>query len=769
MKLIAMLIFALASLAESKYWLEEIDHLGTSPYYPDKLYPVFRNVKDYGAVGDGVTDDTAAINAAISAGSRCNSGVCKGSTISPATVYIPSGTYLISDSIMDLYYTQIVGDPTDRPIIKASTSFPENTFGLIDSNLYLPGGSLSWNSTNVFFRQIRNLVLDTTALPPDFPAVGIHWPSSQATSITNCEFRLSTFPGNRHTGLFIEEGSGGLLNDLYFYGGGKAAVLGNQQFTARNLWFFNADVAVSMPWDWGWTFKSAFFKNCRVGIEMDNITKSVGSVTMLDSSFENVDVAIATTRKSSQTMSGIASLAMENVKFHNVNNILVGPEGIDLIQSTQDPTGSGVFVMGHYANSSGTFAATARYPVPFPRSETLLDGDIYYERSKPHYELVPSSSFISAKANGAHGAASHDDTQALNALFKFTAENGLIAYLDAGYYIVTDTVHIPPNAKIVGEALASIIMGTGPNFGDMNNPRPVVQVGRPGDVGQIEWSDTIVSTRGPTAGAILIEYNLYSPGAPSGMWDVHTRVGGFAGTYLQVPECRAIKGSSTINPRCLAAHTNFHITAPAGGLFTENCWFWVADHDIENQKYERIAVYSGRGVLVEAQRGRIWLSASGSEHHTLYQYQFANTRDIYIGHAQTEQAYFQPIPMAQYPYTPVPALNDPDFQTDCQNDPNPAGCNMGWGMRVINSNNVVAYGLGLYSFFINYNDTCASNKSPGYCQERTLSIQGPSSGVKILGLSTIGTRTMLERDGVDLVAAIENNSTFADSLALFVS
>ncbi|KAF4994987.1 hypothetical protein FGRMN_5434 [Fusarium graminum] len=755
MKLIALLTFALASIAESKYWLEEIDHLGTSPYYPDKSYPVFRNVKDYGAVGDG--------------GSRCNSGLCKGSTTSPATVYIPSGTYLISDSILDLYYTQIIGDPTDRPIIKASASFSKTTFGLIDSNLYLPGGFLSWKSTNVFFRQIRNLILDTTALPPDFRAVGIHWPNAQATSITNCEFRLSTSPGNQHIGLFIEEGSGGLLNDLDFYGGGKAAVLGNQQYTARNLRFFNADVAISMPWDWGWTFKSTFFKNCRVGIEMDKLTESVGSITILDSSFEDVDVAIATTRTASQAMTGLASLAMENVKFQNVKNILVGPEGTDLIQSTQDPTGKGVFVMGHYANSRGTFAATTRYPVPFPRSQALLDGDIYYERSKPHYELVPSSSFISAKAKGAYGDASHDDTQALNALFKFTAENGLIAYLDAGYYMVTDTVHIPPNAKIVGEALASIIMGTGSNFEDMNNPRPVVQVGRPGDVGQIEWSDTIVSTRGPTAGAVLIEYNLYSPEAPSGMWDVHTRVGGFAGTYLQVTECPAIKGSSTINPRCLAAHTNFHITAPAGGLFTENCWFWVADHDIENQEYERIAVYSGRGVLVEAQRGRIWLSASGSEHHTLYQYQFANTKDVYIGHAQTEQAYFQPTPLARYPYTPVPALNDPDFETDCKNDPNPAGCNMGWGMRLINSRNVAAYGLGLYSFFINYDDSCASNKSPEYCQERTLSIKGPSSGVRILGLSTIGTRTMLEREGVDLVAAVQNNSTFADSLALYVS
>ncbi|KAH7239124.1 pectate lyase superfamily protein-domain-containing protein [Fusarium tricinctum] len=769
MKFMILFIFALAGIAEAKYWLEEIDHLGTSPYYPDKLYKVFRNVKDFGAVGDGVADDTAAINAAISEGVRCIPGVCKGSTISPATVYIPSGTYLISSSLIDLYYTQIIGDPTNRPVIKASGSFSKESFSLIDANPYLSTGTLAWNSTNVFFRQIRNLVLDTTAIAPDFPAVGIHWPSSQATSITNCVFRLSTIPGNRHTGLLIEEGSGGLLNDLYFYGGGNATVLGNQQFTARNLWFSNADVAIWMTWDWGWTFKSAVFKNCRVGIKMDDSSNSVGSITILDSWFENMDIAIATTRNSSQVISGVSSLAMENIKFQNVNIILMGPEGVNLARSALDPSGSGVFVMGHYANSGGTFAATGTYPVPFPRSESLLDRNIYYERSKPHYDQVSSNSFISAKANGAYGDASHDDTEALNALFQYTAANGLIAYLDAGYYMVSDTVYIPPNAKIVGEALASIIMGTGPNFGDLNKPRPVVQVGRPGDGGQIEWSDTIVSTREATAGAILIQYNLYSPGVPSGMWDVHTRIGGFAGTYLQVPECPAIKGTNTINPRCLAAYMSFHITAYAGGLFTENCWFWVADHDLENQKYQRVSVFAGRGVLVEAQRGRIWLSASGSEHHVLYQYQLVNTRDVFIGQAQTEQAYFQPMPLAQYPFPPVPALNDPTFPLDCQNDPNPAGCNMGWGMRVINSTNIAAYGLGLYSFFNNYNDSCASNKSPQYCQERILSIQGPSSGLRFLGLSTVGIRVMVERDGVDLTTAIENNSTFADTLALYIS
>lgn len=39
-----------------------------------------------------VADDTAAINAAISAGKRCSPGECKGSVVSPATVYFPSGS-----------------------------------------------------------------------------------------------------------------------------------------------------------------------------------------------------------------------------------------------------------------------------------------------------------------------------------------------------------------------------------------------------------------------------------------------------------------------------------------------------------------------------------------------------------------------------------------------------------------------------------------------------------------------------------------------------
>jgi glucan 1,3-beta-glucosidase len=46
--------------------MSQISHQGTSPFLSDSSeYVVYRNVRDFGAKGDGSTDDSAAFNAAI--------------------------------------------------------------------------------------------------------------------------------------------------------------------------------------------------------------------------------------------------------------------------------------------------------------------------------------------------------------------------------------------------------------------------------------------------------------------------------------------------------------------------------------------------------------------------------------------------------------------------------------------------------------------------------------------------------------------------------
>jgi glucan 1,3-beta-glucosidase len=45
------------------------------------------------------------------------------------------------------------------------------------------------------------------------------------------------------------------MNDLTFYGGLNGVVFGNQQFTVRNLSFYDAVTAINQIWDWGWTYQ----------------------------------------------------------------------------------------------------------------------------------------------------------------------------------------------------------------------------------------------------------------------------------------------------------------------------------------------------------------------------------------------------------------------------------------------------------------------------------------------------------------------------------
>lgn len=75
------------------------------------------NVKDYGAIGDGVADDTAAFNNAINSGYKI--------------IYVPSGTFKLSSSINIDSNMSVIGNGT---IIDARTDTGINFEGLLDIN-----------------------------------------------------------------------------------------------------------------------------------------------------------------------------------------------------------------------------------------------------------------------------------------------------------------------------------------------------------------------------------------------------------------------------------------------------------------------------------------------------------------------------------------------------------------------------------------------------------------------------------------------------------
>lgn len=394
-----------------------------------------------------------------------------------------------------------------------------------------------------------------------------------------------------------------------FNGGLYGAELGNQQFTMRNLTFNNCVTAISMFWDWGWVFQDLSINSCQTGLNMStggSSDQSVGSITLVDSSISDTPVGIISAYDSSSQPETAGSLILENIELRNVPTAvqLLGSGDAVLAGSSESMTIT-AWGQGNEYTSSGEQRFQGSF-TPNSRPASLLSGNKYYARSKPQYETLPASSFLSVRSQGATGNGVTDDTTALqNAINQATAA-GQVVYFDGGTYLVTSTLSVPPGAILVGESYP-VIMSSGSFFSDMSNPQPVVQVGTAGQTGQVEWSDMIVSTQGAQGGAILIEWNLASDGTPSGMWDVHARVGGFEGSDLGVSECEKTPDSTTINNNCIAAYMTMHVTSSASNLYMENNWLWTADHDIDNQDNTQITVYNGRGLLIESTTGTLWL------------------------------------------------------------------------------------------------------------------------------------------------------------------
>jgi glucan 1,3-beta-glucosidase len=347
----------------------------------------------------------------------------------------------------------------------------------------------------------------------------------------------------------------------------------------RNLTFNNAGTAISHFWNWGWTYQGISINDCEVGIDISTgggEAQSVGSITVFDSSFSNTPVAIKSAQSESSLPHTAGSIILENVAIDNVGLVVEGPSGTVLAGSSGSTVIAGWGQGNRYIPDGPTRFAGDITPVSRPAG--LLDGSNYFQRSKPQYEALPVSSFASVRAGGATGDGTTDDSDALQSVIDSAAASNKVVFIDAGVYKVTKTITIPANSKIVGEAFP-VILSSGEFFNNADEPKPVIQVGQPGDQGHVELSDFVLSTQGAQAGAILIEYNLASPGEPSGLWEVHARVGGFAGSQQTSAQCA--KTPETVvteaDPNCIVAYMLMHITASASNVYLENTWLWVSD------------------------------------------------------------------------------------------------------------------------------------------------------------------------------------------------
>jgi len=129
--------------------------------------------------------------------------------------------------------------------------------------------------------------------------------------------------------------------------------------------------------------------------------------------------------------------------------------------------------------------------------------------------------------------------------------------------------------------------------------------------------------------------------------------------------------------------------------------------------------------------------------------------------------YFQPVPNSRVPFPARPELNDPDFRISCAGVP--GNCLSAWGLRVIDSRGVYVYGAGIYSFFSDYSTTCSTFAAGQTCQARIVSIEGSVSDINIYNLNTIGSQSMLNRDGAMVAYYNDNVNVFPSNVAVYKS
>ena len=240
---------------------------------PSALAPVVRtyqekfddtiNVRDFGAVGDNSTDDTAAINRAIQQIYR--------STVSPTeararrTIYFPGGTYRISSSLNIPTFAKIVGDGFSSTIIRCTN-----------------GNVAVANVCDSSFQTGASIGTSSALLPEGIEIQGISFfnsninttvPVFQIDSATNIKISSCSFTSNAVAPYYPNvvsilstnsTSSRVSFENCKFVGGGNGLVLSNSVNSVR-------------------VFNSGFFAQANIPAHLGSSTGYVGIGNFVDS------------------------------------------------------------------------------------------------------------------------------------------------------------------------------------------------------------------------------------------------------------------------------------------------------------------------------------------------------------------------------------------------------------------------------------------------------------------------------------------------------
>ena len=417
--------------------------------------PGFRNVRDFGASGDGVTDDTAAFIRALDEAR----GSVREKT--PANVYVPPGDYLISDTLIVWRATLLAGDADDPPTLVLRTNSPgfddpEKPKPMVVTALgyNIDAATRDWrtrtdqlggSTNNTFWITVRHLNLK---IDPGNPgAWGLYWLVAQQTSLRNVTIDAGDGQGCLKSMWW---GGGGAISHVRLIGGDYGwHVQETSQWVLRSA-ELRGQRKASLQLNDVWNFS---LLDVRFERTAPMVTRG-GAVSLIDSSF--ADIAGNAAIDSQGT-----ALILQNVTTRGVQTVVrdalpARPEG----ETTVARWAAGAAMVDGKALPGATHDLSDTLPAAPERLPS------------PPYPTMTART-RSVTEFGANGDGSTDDTAAVQRALNESEE----VFFPEGNYVVSEPLKLWPTSKLFGEMWSVITLrADSVGFEDPESRKPLLEI-----------------------------------------------------------------------------------------------------------------------------------------------------------------------------------------------------------------------------------------------------------------------------------------------------
>jgi sugar lactone lactonase YvrE len=493
--------------------LMSVSQLFAASYYADRLddpKAIYLTPDNFNVKGDGIADDTAALQGAIDrVQEQRNQGI----------LFVPSGRYRLTKTVYIWPGIRLIGYGATRPAFVLGTNTPGfqqgPTYMLFFAGARPRAGSNSAPpdaSPGTFYSAISNINIEMQEGNPG--AVGVRAHYAQHCFLAHMNFRVGSALAGIHDG-------GNVAEDLHFYGGRYGIWTRKPspgwQFTIIDATFEGQREAAIREHEAGLTLIRPQFKNVPTAISID--PEYSDELWIKDARFEDISgpAIIISNEKSART-----EINAENVVCRNVSNLVLFLESGKRMAAPAPIYEVKTFSHGlHYADMGAAGAIEDVYDaVALSATPPLAKSDIL--------DLPPINTWVNVRSLGAAGDGIADDTDAIK---QAIAEHRTI-YFPSGQYRVSDTITLKSDTVLIGlhpSVTRIMLADSTPAFQGVGSPKALLEA--------LTGGTNIVS-------GIGLYTNGINPRAVAAKWA--------AGRDSMMEDVRFLGGHGTIDPNATA-------------------------------------------------------------------------------------------------------------------------------------------------------------------------------------------------------------------------